>query len=127
MPSSQTAEKLRAALRFLMTSDMASEHKGVLIDVVTQALRDLETSDIQERAAEQANEQWQPSETEQLRNLLQGKVATSWQHADELTMRVAAQLHRPLQQIRAKATELGFAEAVDYRVAKRRALTNPEE
>lgn len=120
MAHSQTPEKLRAALRFLMTSDLASEHKGVLIEVVTQALRDLETSDIQERAAEQASEQWEVFETEQLRALLQGQVATSWQHADELMMRVAAQLHRPIQQIRAKATELGFAEAVDYRLAKKR-------
>ncbi|HKQ12403.1 MAG TPA: hypothetical protein VJT80_03155 [Steroidobacteraceae bacterium] len=97
---------------------MPSEHKAILIDVLTQALRDDETAELSRRAVAQAGAQWQEHELAQLRSFLQGRLARSWQHADEGVMQLAAQLHRDPQSVRDKATQLGLSAAVDYRFAK---------
>jgi len=110
--------RLRATLQFLMTSEIPSEHKIVLIDTVIQALREHEAASERGQLAAQASAQWQPHETEQLREYLNGRVASSWQHADELAVHLAAQLHRHRDDVRAKAAELGFGVAVDFRLAK---------
>jgi hypothetical protein len=110
---------LLAALQFLMTSEIPSEHKRVLIEAVTHALRehDAVTARVQVAAA-QASAEWQPHETAQLRAYLSARVANSWQQADEAAMHLAAQLHRHRDDIRAKAVELGFGAAVDFRLAR---------
>lgn len=123
MRNLQTPQALQAALQFLMTSDIPTEHKTVLIETVTQALRNLDSD---RQAAEEVPQQWHAAETAQLQGVLRGKVANSWQEADELSMHLAAQLHRDLYDIRAKATELGFGVAVDYRLAKARVQSGGE-
>ena len=85
---------------------------------LTQALRDQEGARIRRLTMERADGPWQQHETAQLESFLQGKVAKSWQHADELVMRVATQLNRHPADVKAKATELGFGVGVDYRLAK---------
>jgi hypothetical protein len=97
---------------------MPSEHKATLIEVLTQALRDDEAAGLQREAAVQAQGEWREDEILQLRSLLQGQAATSWQHADECVMRLAGQLHRDPETVRRKATELGLGPAVDYRFAR---------
>ena len=97
---------------------MPSEHKAVLIEVLTQRLRDQEAAYLRGQAAEQAGEEWQPHEVTQLQTFLQGKIAKGWQHADESLMFLAAQLHRDPRSVRTKAMELGLGAGVDFRVAK---------
>jgi hypothetical protein len=109
-------------LQFLIASDIPSEHKTVLMEALTEALRSSQVEDV----VEGGTGPWQQHETDQLQSFLEGKTANSWQHADELLMRVAAQLHRDPGEVRAKATELGFGVGVDYRLAKAWAATRPE-
>jgi hypothetical protein len=116
MDESET--RLLAALQFLMTSDMPSEHRSVLIETVTHALREHETTARRGQAAARPSAEWQVDETAELRSYLTGRVANSWQQADEIALRLAAQLHRHPLDIRAKAVELGFGVAVDFRLAK---------
>jgi hypothetical protein len=126
MRDSRTPEAMRAALQYLLSSDVPTEHKFVLIETLTQAMRDWDSADVRRQAAEQASGEWQPHETEQLQAFLQGRVANSWQQADELSVHLAAQLHRHPHDIRAKATELGLGVAVDYRLAKARVQAERE-
>ena len=118
MRDSRRSAALQAALQFVITSDLPSEHKPILIDVLTQALRDDETAELNQHLVAQAGAEWQEHEIVQLRSFLQGQLARSWQHADEGVMQLAAQLHRHPQSIRDKATQLGLGAAVDYRFAK---------
>jgi hypothetical protein len=107
-------ETIRATLQFLIASNIPSEHKAVLMEALTDALR----NSLLENVTEGGTGPWQAHETDQLQTFLEGKLANSWQHADELLTRVAAQLHRNPVDVRAKATELGFGVGVDYRLAK---------
>lgn len=126
MLNSQT--RLRTALQFLMTtSDIPSEHKATLIETVMHALHEHGTAEVREHAAVQPSAEWQADETAQLSEYLQGRVANSWQQADEFALRLSAQLHRHPLDIRAKAVELGFAVAVDFRLAKARARAEREQ
>jgi hypothetical protein len=109
-------------LQFLIASDIPSDHKSVLIDALTEALR----ISLQPQVTVSGIGPWQTHETAQLQTFLEGKLANSWQHADELLMRVAAQLHRDPGDVRAKATELGFGVGVDYRLAKAWAASRAE-
>lgn len=101
-----------------MSSENLSDHKALLIDTLTQALRDEDAAELSRRAAAQAGAEWQEQEITQLRSFLQGRRARNWQHADEGVMQLAAQLHRDPRAVRDKAIELGLAAAVDYRYAK---------
>lgn len=125
MRSSQTPAALHAALQFVISAQMPSEHRAVLIEVLTQTLRDQEAATLR-RQTEQAGPEWQAHEVSQLQSFLQGKVAKGWQHADEWVMHLAAQLHRDPKSVRAKANELGLGAAVDYRVAKA-SVQSPDE
>lgn len=116
---------MHAALQFVIASDIPAQHKAILIETLTQALRDQETAHVRQQAAGAASLHWQEHEMAQLRTYLQGRIANSWQHADESAMHLAAQLHRSPHDIRAKATELGLGVAVDFRLAKAR--PRPEE
>jgi hypothetical protein len=109
---------LHAALRFVITSDTGAEHKAILIDVLTQAVRDDEAAELKQRALALARGEWQQHEIAHLTSFLQDRPAKSWQQADECVMHLAAQLHREPQSVRDKATELGLGAAVDYRFAK---------
>jgi hypothetical protein len=109
---------LHAALRFVIASNMPSDHKATLIEVLTQAVRDDEAAEIHREAAAQAQGEWQEHEVVQLKSFLHGRTARSWQHADECVMHLSAQLHRDPGSVRQKATELGLGTAVDYRFAK---------
>ena len=108
---------LHAALRFVITREMPSEHKATLIEVLTQAIRDEDAAERREAVAQSQGE-WQEPEIAQLKSFLQGRTATSWQHADECVMQLATQLHRDPGSVRHKATELGLGTAVDYRFAR---------
>jgi len=97
---------------------MPSEHKATLIEVLTQAARDDEAAELHREAVARAQGEWQEHEVVQLKSFLHGRTATSWQHADECVMHVAAQLHRDPGAVRNKATEIGLGAAVDYGFAK---------
>jgi hypothetical protein len=97
---------------------MPSEYKPTLIEVLTQAIRDEEAASLRREAVAQSQGEWQEPEIEQLKTLLHGRIAKSWQHADECVMQLAMQLHRDPAAVRHKATELGLGTAVDYRFAR---------
>jgi hypothetical protein len=110
---------LTSALQFTKSSDMPSEHKAVLIDLLTTALRDRDMQDIQNAAlAKSVVAPWRDTDTAALQTFLTGKVASSWQNADEFLVQLASLLGRDLQSVRAKATELGFGAGVDFRLAR---------
>jgi len=118
MRDTQSAAALNSALRFVVSEEIPADHKAVLIEVLTQALRNQESEHLREQAAERAGGEWQAQEIVQLKSFLTGKLATSWQHADEVAMQIAAQLHRDPKSIRTKADELGLGASVDYRSAR---------
>jgi hypothetical protein len=118
MQDSRRLAALHAALRFVITSDMLSDHKPILIEVLTQALRDDETAELGRHAVARAGGEWQEHEISQLKSFLEGRLARSWQHADECVMHMAAQLHRDPRSVRDKATQLGLGASVDFRFAK---------
>ena len=119
MQDSRRLAALHAALRFVVTNDTGAEHKPILIDLLTQALRDDETAELNRRAVVQAaSGEWQEHEIAQLRSFLHDRLARSWQHADEAVMHLAAQLHRNPQTVRDKAIQLGLGASVDFRFAK---------
>ena len=109
---------LSAALQFVIASNMLSEHKATLIEVLTQAMRDEDAAALRRQAVARAEGEWHDHEIVQLKSFLHDRTARSWQNADENVMHVAAQLHRAAQSVRSKAMELGFGVAVDYRLAK---------
>lgn len=118
MQDSRRSAALHAALRFVITNDTGAEHKSILIDVLTQALRDDESAELRRHEVAQASAEWHEHEIAQLTAFLQGRLARSWQHADESVMQLAAQLHRKPQSVRDKATQLGLGASVDFRFAK---------
>lgn len=119
MQDSQRAAALSATLRFVIASDIASPHKATLIEALTQAMREESAAELRRNSAAQAQGEWRDHEIAQLKSFLQGRTATSWQHADQCVMHVAAQLHRAPDSVRTKAAELGLGAAVDYQIAKR--------
>jgi hypothetical protein len=119
MHETHSIAALRSALQFTKSSDMPSDHKAVLIDLLTAALRHRDSQDIQNAAlARSVVVPWQESDTAALQTFLTGKVASSWQNADEFLVQLASLLGRDLQSVRAKATELGFGAGVDFRLAR---------
>lgn len=118
MQDSHRLIALHAALRFLATCDIPSQHKSILIDVLMQRLRDDKAAELRQRQCAQMQGGWREHEILQLQSFLHDRIARSWQHADECVMQLAAQLRRHPRAIREKAVELGLAVAVDYRLAK---------
>jgi hypothetical protein len=109
---------IRETLRFVIDGEIPAQHKAILIDALAQALR---AADETRRSAEiqgMTSEEWRPEEALVVEDALRGKVANSWQHADEVLMRLARGLHRRHDDVRRKATELGLGAAVDYALAK---------
>lgn len=118
MRNSHRPAALHAALGFVISSSMPSEHKATLVDVLTQAVHNAESAEMHREAFAQAQGEWQEHEIVQLKSFLHGRTARSWQHADECVMHLAAQLRRDPGAVRHKATELGLGTAVDYRFAR---------
>jgi hypothetical protein len=118
MQDSRRSAALHAALRFVITNQTGAEHKPILIDLLTQAMRDDESAELRRNELAQAGGEWREHEIAQLTAFLQGRLARSWQHADESVMHLAAQLHRDPQSVRDKAKQLGLGSSVDYRFAK---------
>jgi hypothetical protein len=109
---------LREALQYVMSDDMPSEHRAVLIELLTAALRAQDAKRLEIVAAQPSHGPWQEEETLQLQSFLEGKTASSWQHADELLTHVSNRLGRDPHYVRRKATELGLGESVDFRLAQ---------
>lgn len=118
MQESQRAAALHAALQFVIAGAIPSEHKVTLIEVLTQAVRDDDAAELRRQSLARSRGEWQEHEIVHLQSSLQGRIANSWQHADECVMHLSAQLRRDPRSVRDKATELGFGAAVDYRFSK---------
>jgi hypothetical protein len=118
---------LQSALQFFMSSDIPSEHKAVVIELLTSALREQDVRRVEAVASAHESGAWQEDETLQMRTFLEGKTANSWQHADELLMHLANRLGRDPNYVRGKAMELGFGASVDYRMAKLSARAREEK
>ncbi len=117
---------MRETLQFLIASDMAARHKGILLEALTQALRSKQAAQTRLSAVETAASAWEPEETSVVCDFLRDKAATSWQHADETVIRLAGELQRTREDVRRKAIELGLGAAVDYRLAKARATADAD-
>ena len=77
MRDSRRLAALHAALRFVITNETGAEHKPILIDVLTQALRDDETAELQQRALALARGEWQQHEIAHLTSFLHDRLAKS--------------------------------------------------
>lgn len=126
MKHSHRPAALHAALRFVITSELPSEHKVTLIEVLTQAIRDGEAAELHRQSVARSQGEWQEHEVEELKSLLHGLTARSWQHADECVMQLATRLHRDPASVRHKATELGLGTAVDYRFVRQLKLSRDQ-
>lgn len=109
---------LYAALKFVTGSTVLSEHKTIVIDVLLQALRDEDVTELHRQEAAQEFREWRDDEIALLGVLLKDRVAKNWQDADESVMHLATQLHRDPRSVREKATEIGFGASVDYTITK---------
>lgn len=104
---------LRETLHYLSGSNVPVQHKKVLTAVLNEAL----THTLQAHAGD-----WQPADLQIITDALQGKVAISWQHADEILFKLAGQLQRSPDEVKKKAIEAGFGAGVDYWQAKKTAV-----
>ena len=101
---------IRETLQYLATSNIPVQHKKILTAVLEDAMV---------RALQQREGDWQPNETQMIADALQGRVAISWQHADEILFRLAGQLQRSPDEVKKQAIATGFGAGVDYGLAKR--------
>ncbi len=120
MQDAREPAALRAALQYVVSSEIPSEHKAVLIEALTRALRAEDCERTAREAAEHLSSDWSAAEVQRLLNRLSGKVAKSWQDADEQLMQLAGELHRSTDDVRNKALEVGAGLGIDYRLAKAR-------
>jgi len=118
----ETTTAMRETLQYLLSADFPAQHKKILIDALALAIRSIGDEDRRVEALEKTGKQWEPHEAELLTKLLRGKVAISWQQADEALMRVATELHCAPDEVRKKANELGFGAGIDFRQAKQARL-----
>ena len=125
MAPQKRSEALSGALQFLVSSSIPSQYKSLLLDLVGQAMRAEEVAE-RDLVAQAATPEWQPDEVACVHELLQGKIARSWQHADELLMRLATQLGRKPADVRSKALEFNLGAGVDFRLAQALLRTNAQ-
>lgn len=123
---SQPPAVLDSTLQFVLAADIPLQHRTVLVELLTLALRQQDVAASDRRGQLPPGWEWQPHEIMLVQSSLDGKLAKSWQHADELVKELAAKLRRDARSVRVKATELGLSAAVDYRVARALAQV-PEE
>lgn len=114
----QSLAAIRATLKYLLNSDVPSEHKSILLDALTRMLRVEEAEAQRLSGSEDARRSWQEHELTHLDRSLTNRVAKSWQDADETLVLIASQLQRHSADVRGKAVERGFNAAVDFAVAK---------
>ena len=115
-PLRHSTASIREALSYVASSGMPAQHKSVLMDVIERALAMSDPDPLP--IAAPMNDPWQTQELQLIASNLDGKTAISWQNADELLVPIAKQLNRSLDEVKAKATELGFGAAVDFGIAK---------
>ena len=120
MQDAREPAALRAALQYVLSSEIPSEHKTVLIEALTRALRAEDSERTAREAADTARSEWSPREARMLEDRLAGKVAKSWQDADEQLLQLAGELQRSVEDVRNKALEMGVGAGIDYRLAKQR-------
>jgi hypothetical protein len=101
---------IRNTLQYLASSNVPVEHKKVLTAVLEAALQD---------ALQIHDDDWQAADLQAMSDMLQGRVAISWQHADELLFKLSTQLHRNADDVKKKAIASGFGASVDYWEAKK--------
>lgn len=111
----QSAVAIRAALQYVVATEMPASHKAVLIETLTEALRTRQAAD---EELEQGERPWQSEEAARVESTLRGRIAKSWQDADESLMHLALQLQRPPAEVRTMAAKLGVGAGVDYALAK---------
>lgn len=104
----------RAALHYVHTSDMPTEHKVVLLEVLQQSL-DRVRDEVPNVPVERP---WTEAEEAEMRVLLMNRPARGWQDADELAIAVGVRLRRAPGEIRRKAIEMGLGVSVDYSLAR---------
>ena len=114
----QKLTAIRGTLQYLLSSDVPSEHKSILIDALTRMLRSEEIEAQRQYRPELSMRTWQDHELDHLDRSLTNRVAKSWQDADETLVLIASQLQRHSADVRVKAVERGFDAAVDFAVAK---------
>ena len=118
MHDAHSIAALRSALQYTKSATMPADHKVVLLALLAEALRDQEAEDTRLATLENSVRPWQEADTATLQTFLTGKVATSWQHADEVLVSLASKLERDPQYVRTRATDLGFGAGVDFRLAR---------
>ena len=126
MHDSARSATLYAALKFVTGSSALSEHRSILVEVLLQALRDEEATELNRQEVAREFREWQHDEIALLQVFLKDRVAKSWQDADEIVMRLATQLQRNPRSVREKATEVGLGISVDYGMSKSRRRQEPE-
>jgi hypothetical protein len=117
MQDTPSVAALRSTLQYTKSSTMPADHKVVLLDLLTQAIRDRQAQETQS-SLDNAAKPWEEADTLMLQSFLEGKVATSWQHADELLVFVASRLGREPSYVRSRATDFGLGAGVDFRLAR---------
>jgi hypothetical protein len=109
---------LREALQFLIRSDLPADPKRILIEVVMESLAVRDAAAAVRGSTGKTYPVWQQAEIDLASSFLQGKIAQSWQNADELVTHLVRELQRDAVDVRTKAIELGFGVGVDYRLAR---------
>jgi hypothetical protein len=118
MRDTRDITQIRETLRFVLAGSIPADHKRILIEALTQALRIAEEAVRDLELQKRTSQPWRPDETTVIESFLQGKLVSSWQQADEVLMRLSSELHRPPEEVRRKAIELDLGAAVDYAMAK---------
>jgi hypothetical protein len=118
MQDSRRPAALHAALQFVITTDVLSDHKAILIELLLQALRDDEAAELRRQDVSQTCREWHEHELVLLKSFLKDRIARNWQDADESVMHLAMQLHRDPRSVRDKAKEVGLGASVDYWLSK---------
>jgi hypothetical protein len=118
MHDTHSIAALRSTLQYTKSSTMPADHKVLLIALLTEALRDQQEQNTKASALENSAKPWKEADTAALQTFLAGKVATSWQHADEMSVLLASELGRQPQDVRSKAIDLGFGAGLDFRLAR---------
>jgi hypothetical protein len=118
MRDTSNITQIRETLRFVLAGSIPADHKRILIEALTQALRAADEAERVLDLQKRVSQPWRPDETTMIESFLRGKLVSSWQQADEVLMRLSNELHRSPEEIRRKAIELDLGACVDYAIAK---------
>ena len=123
----QTPTAIRATLQYVLGIELPAEHKSILLEALTRLLRTQEGEEERQRTDKETSKAWEPHELAHLDRALDGRLAKSWQDADETLIHIASQLQRRSDEVRAKALERGFRTAVDFAAARVAAAARVDE